>query len=309
MLTNYFRFDSPVNQGEVVATSDKFALNSQAALFFYHNDQTVRSTYKRFYLIGRDEMRYVTRDGVQSLTGGEGQCNPEDFIELMAASAAYDFFKKAQQHETEAVSGAEGDIQRRTISSDEQGRLTFETFFGEDKELFAEKCGIMMASAFLFGPQNWGEFCRTHQSSKLNFGNIKEADVQDLRLFFRRFYDLEGLGPDKKSKGWIKQIQESAAEVGYQGFLFHPNVYTVTPDKAHVFKYDLNLYPERSQYSDNFGNKTKLMIGRKSAFDVFKDEFNNRPDLQGLQETVSNLLRRTFLTFRDLYGFPHSSNH
>ena len=59
----------------------------------------MRHTYKRLYLIGRDAPRHVTKDSSQSLTGGEGQCNPVDYIELLAASAAYDFYKAAQQHQ------------------------------------------------------------------------------------------------------------------------------------------------------------------------------------------------------------------
>ena len=137
MLTNYFSFDSPKNQGDVVATSDKFALNSQAALCFYHNDKTVRHTYKRLYLIGRDKPRNVTKTADQSLTGGAGQCNPEDYIELLAASAAYDFFKAAKQHQQKSLFGPEGETFYRTLSSDETDSLTFEAFFGEDKDKFA----------------------------------------------------------------------------------------------------------------------------------------------------------------------------
>ena len=75
MLTNYFSFDIPNTQEAVYATSDKFALNSQAALSFYNEDQTVRDTYKRLYLIGRDKPRNVTRHDAQSVTGGDAHRN------------------------------------------------------------------------------------------------------------------------------------------------------------------------------------------------------------------------------------------
>ena len=289
MLTNYFSFDSPKNQGNVVATSDKFALNSQAALFFYHNDKTVRNTYKRLYLIGRDKPRNVTQRGAESLTGGEGQRNPEDYIELLAASAAYDFYKTAQQHQQKAVFGAEGDTFYRTLSSDEQDSLTFEGFFGEDKDKFAEKCGIMLASAFLYGPQNFAENRRKHPT----FSTLTEEDVKGLRQFFRSFYDL--LHEDDGS-GWIKQMQESAAEMGYQGFLFHPDVWTVDQRKAASYKYNAKLFPD--------GSRFKYDVGMMSnAFDTFKNKFGEQDKVQGLQNTVSNLLKRTYTTFHDLYGF------
>ncbi|MBR1688017.1 MAG: hypothetical protein IJ710_05710 [Prevotella sp.] len=291
MLTNYFSFDSPKNQGDVVATSDKFALNSQAALFFYHNDKTVRHTYKRLYLIGRDKPRNVTKTADQSLTGGAGQCNQEDYIELLAASAAYDFFKAAKQHQQKSLFGPEGETFYRTLSSDETDSLTFEAFFGEDKDKFAEKCGIMMASAFLYGPQNFAENRRRHET----FKSLTKEDVDNLRKFFRAFYDLERL-EENPGSGWIKQMQESAADMGYQGFLFHPDVYTTNPRSAADYKYNAKLFPEGSRF------KYEVSIV-SNAFSKFKDEFGKQDKVQGMQNTVSNLLKRTYTTFHDLYGF------
>lgn len=297
MLTNYFSFESPKNQGDVVAASDKFALNSQAALFFYHNDKTVRSTYKRLYLIGRDTPRNVTKGSNQSLTGGAGQRNPADYIELLAASAAYDFFKAAQQHQQKALFGPEGETFYRTLSSDENDCLTFESFFGEDKDKFAEKCGIMMASAFLYGPQNFAENRRKHET----FNSLTEANVKNLRTYFQAFYDLEHKNTidenaEEPGSGWIKQMQESAADMGYQGFLFHPDVFTTNPRSAADFKYNVKLFPEGSRYK----YETSLI---SNAFSKFKDEFGKQDKVQGMQNTVSNLLKRTYTTFHDLYGF------
>lgn len=293
MLTNYFSFESPKNQGAIVATSDKFALNSQAALFFYHNDKTVRHTYKRLYLIGRDTPHSVTKKGQsQSLTGGEGQRNPEDYIELLAASAAYDFFHTAKKHQDKPVFGAEGDTFYRTLSSDENDCLTFEGFFGDDKDKFAEKCGIMLASAFLYGPQNFAENRRKHET----FKTLTEENVKDLRDFFRAFYDLEELDELEPGSGWLKQMQESAAELGYKGFLFHPDVFTVDKKTAGKYKYNAKLFPEGSRFQYNVSLVS-------NAFDTFKNKFGEQDKVQGLQNTVSNLLKRTYTTFHDLYGF------
>jgi len=292
MLTNYFSFDSPKNQDDVIATSDKFALNSQAALFFYHNDKTVRHTYKRLYLIGRDAPRHVTKDSSQSLTGGEGQCNPVDYIELLAASAAYDFYKAAQQHQQKDLFGPEGETFYRTLSSDENNCLTFQSFFGDDyKDLFTEKCGIMMASAFLFGPQNFAENRRKHET----FASLTPENVDDLRSFFRSFYDLERKDENNPGSGWIKQMQESAADMGYKGFLFHPDVFSTNPSKVAKFEYNAKLFPDSSHKYD-----VSIL---STAFSKFRDEFGKQDKVQGLQNTVSNLLKRTYTTFHDLYRF------
>ena len=142
MLTNYFSFDTPITEDKVFATSDKFALNSQAALSFYNEDETVKQTYKRLYLIGREKPRDLSKRDAASVTGGEAQRNPEDYIELVAASAAYDFYHWAlsnmndhQKTNRKAVSTAE--IYYRTLASDANDCLSFESFFGADKDKFA----------------------------------------------------------------------------------------------------------------------------------------------------------------------------
>lgn len=56
LLTAYFSFRAPsgneLSNQRVIATSDKFALNSQVAMMFYDDDVTVKSTYQKFYMMG-----------------------------------------------------------------------------------------------------------------------------------------------------------------------------------------------------------------------------------------------------------------
>ena len=97
VLTSYFRFDvSSSNPDEVIARSENFAINSQAALMFYNSDKTVREAYRRLYLLGRttNESRDVIKGGAKGVTGGDSQKNPADYIELIAAFAAFDFFEE-----------------------------------------------------------------------------------------------------------------------------------------------------------------------------------------------------------------------
>lgn len=297
MLTNYFSFDSPNTKDEVYATSDKFALNSQAALSFYDEDETINSTYKRLYLIGRERPRNVSRKETESVTGGAAQRNPEDYIELAAASAAYDFYHWVQEQLTKTISSKNqksttAEIYYRTISSDEEGCLSFESFFGADKDKFAQKCGIMMASAFLFGPQDFATNRRNHSS----FSALTEADVKNIRDFFRHFYDLEGIDEQEPGSGWIRQMQESAIEQGYQGFLFNQAAYNTTPNSARKFKYNEQMYPAKSAF--RFG--TSLL---SNAYDTFKNEFGDMVFSDSDKSAVSALLKRTYDTFSKLYGF------
>lgn len=297
MLTNYFSFNTPSTKDQVYATSDKFALNSQAALSFYNEDETVKSTYKRLYMIGREKPRNVSRKDAESVTGGDAQRNPEDYIELAAASAAYDFYEAAKAHLAKPVFGQEAEIFYRTMASDEANNLTFESFFGPDKDKFAQKCGIMMASAFLFGPQDFANNRRKHSS----FSALTEENVKDIRDFFRTFYDLENLDETEPGSGWIKQMQESAIEQGYQGFLFNKAAYNTSPKSAAKFKYNDSMFPETSQY--------KYPVSfMSSAYDVFKNEFGDKVFGDSDRSAVSALLKRTYETFSKLYGFPIKTN-
>lgn len=294
MLTNYFSFDAPDTEDAVFATSDKFALNSQAALSFYNEDETVRSTYKRLYMIGRDRPRNVSRKDAESVTGGDTQRNPEDYIELAAASAAYDFYQSAIQHLQKPVFGKEAEIYYRTIASDDNNCLSFESFFGTDKDKFAQKCGIMMASAYLFGPQDFANNRRNHSSFKA----LTEANVKDIRDFFRKFYDLEGLEDNDSGTGWIKQMQESALEQGYQGFLFNQAAFSTSTTSAAKFKYNENMYPKDSAY----GYKADLSFGN-GAYNTFKNKFGDTIFSDSDKTAVSALMKRTYDTFSKLYGF------
>lgn len=89
-------------------------------------------------MIGREKPRNVSRRDAESVTGGDAQRNPEDYIELAAASAAYDFYQNAKAHMDKPVFGDEAEIFYRTMSSDDNNSLSFESFFGTDKDKFAQ---------------------------------------------------------------------------------------------------------------------------------------------------------------------------
>lgn len=88
LLTSYFSFPTPnateLQSQKVIATSDKFALNSQAAMMFYEADETVRKTYQRFYMMGTEGMEKVRSGGDvvegKTITGGKEQENDSHYI-------------------------------------------------------------------------------------------------------------------------------------------------------------------------------------------------------------------------------------
>ena len=101
LLTAYFSFPTPtanqILQEKVIASSDKFALNSQAAMMFYDDDTTVESTYQKFYMLGTDNLNWnpmANNPSTSTITGGQAQKNDSHFIELLAACAALDFLNE-----------------------------------------------------------------------------------------------------------------------------------------------------------------------------------------------------------------------
>ena len=89
LLTAYFSFKAPsaeeLKEQKVIATSDKFALNSQVAMMFYDDDTTVKNTYQRFYMMGTDGQGWdpMVREKdkiTKTITGGSGKFEFKDFV-------------------------------------------------------------------------------------------------------------------------------------------------------------------------------------------------------------------------------------
>ena len=88
LLLPYFKFMDDGSEGELKAKSDEFLMNTQTALKHYHIWNKT-GIYDTVYLFG-DE----SRTDVENALGGPKQKNAPHFIELYAALAAIDFFKK-----------------------------------------------------------------------------------------------------------------------------------------------------------------------------------------------------------------------
>lgn len=230
LLTDYFTFGNPTDEAlkkeKVIATSNHFALNSQAALSFYNNDTTVQSTYKRMYHIGWPSSlknNYGNDDKV--LTGGSEQVNPCHVIEMMCATAAYDFFnddreKLSQTRVAEYV--------HRTVEVDDSGtmKLNGASFVGEEKgNFFENKLGAFLSFAHIVlskfqgaKESNDGVSALLNYLDTVNFqsyNNLNDNQCKQINDYLKEFaYKFIN---DKVAFGWIYQLNSS---MGNGKFIF-----------------------------------------------------------------------------------------
>ncbi|MDE6097850.1 MAG: hypothetical protein K2G24_03085 [Muribaculaceae bacterium] len=276
VLTGYFTFDYRKG-GEVSADASKFALNSQAALMFYRSDPTVEKTYNRLYLIGRDSSVKLPSDTGFD-TGGEKQKTPVDYIELLAAFAAYDFFKESKKDK--AFERQQDESIFYYMQADENERLDFINFT-DDNAKFKNRFGCFVAAAMTNAR---GDFFRQMANQYLK--SIKEKEeLEPLNNFIKAFYDASA------HSGWAQQMYDSA---GAQGMLFHPNVFDKGID-IRKKKYNKEMFygdsPEQFSASGLFGD---------ALWDKVRNTFEKETDASKNQ-TMGHLMERTYATFNKLY--------
>ena len=151
LLTAYFNFKTPtgseLENQKIIATSDKFALNSQVAMMFYNDDATVKSTYQKFYMIGTPGIDWnpmVKKEQTETITGGASQRNDSHYVELLAACAALNFLKVPENELKNQKQTYNTEYLYRAIN--DNGKLEFRDFVGQELEQeFAKKLGIFTA--------------------------------------------------------------------------------------------------------------------------------------------------------------------
>lgn len=290
VLTNYFNFKKPdVAAGEVVAKSENFAVNSQAALMFYNEDETVNNTYSRMYLLGRSDQRDVTvEQDKKGMTGGKEQENPADYIELIAASAAYHFFKETDKGE-DAFGNDEGK-KFFSISHDygTTGKLDFPLFGQEDADKLKKKMGIAVAASLLDVVHEF--FYNIAKTPNMfDLVNVDSEEFRNLKTYWGLFNCSVGQD-DRLLKGWLPQMYNGK---GGEGILFKELMFECKDLKGLAkFKFNKELFAgeEPPQFSVGvFENR----------FDVAKKTFNST--LIDKKTTFDDLLARTYATLRKLY--------
>lgn len=281
ILTNYFAFDSNVRTNDkVYATSDKFALNSQAALNYYLKDQTVNDVYKRLYVLGREESLQLNGPVV---TGGAEQSNPADYIELMAAFAAYDFFKTAPEDFKKDDLNKKFYCKGLPMGVD---HLSFNNFT-EDADEFRKRLGAMTVTAFLNSAYSYFENIRRDTIT------FDEKLLEPLYNYFRTFGLYNDNGTIKS--GWLEQIFNSAIQDNYQNGAFFMKPLFECLDEKRLKKYEINSKLFNMETPKSF--KVGLF---SSPFNVIKDNLKNYN--VDNDNSLDALLERTYHTIVSLYS-------
>lgn len=176
LLTAYFNFTLPtageISQQKIIATSDKFALNSQVAMMFYDDDATVRSIYQRFYMMGTDglnwnPMQAEDKNSGKTLTGGSQQKNDSHYIELLAACAALDFLNSDEDKLQQDKDNYKTEYLYRAVEDND--KFDFQDFVGKERQTeFAKKLGCLVAFAlFNNGEDDFVEKARSGEDKEV----------------------------------------------------------------------------------------------------------------------------------------------
>ena len=288
LLTEYFSFQSPSDaqrkQEKLIASSDYFAINSQAALQFYQNDKTVKERYKRLY-------------GGNTITGGAEQKNACHVVELMSACAAYDFFTIDEQN----LQNTSAQYLYRSVELDDAKNLTFRgtDFVSQSKASeFMQKLGSFLTLAHIILSKHGGALLQNNVEDKTrgtrgfiarlaeqeipDYNDMKKEQSKEIDDYMKEFaYSTEN-GTIKR--GWIYQVYNSVRLAGVSRFLFPSKVFeenvmslaAMDPckeiqeeKKSGLFKTD-----KRTDYDDFIKNLPKCRpVDEKQNVSTMKERF------------------------------------
>lgn len=315
LLTSYFSFPLPGDnekaKQKVIATSDKFALNSQAAMMFYEADETVKKTYQKFYMMGTETIDWKPgKIKDKTITGGENQENDSHYIELLSAFAAWHFFNSPEKgSDTEKLSGLEDlklekQVEYLYRTFNENGKIDFTDFVGsEKKEEFARKIGLFTAMSFLVLLEKYDFFvqAQTGDLKKVKIEGYDDIDPEEVNNL-KKYMTLFHFGIDKEGikDGWLRQVHRSAG--GGDKFLLNPAIFGCNSVKEFE-KFDFNekLFQKGSDFeSHKFG--TGLI---SSIMDKFYSGFIKAKDPDAITNKNEMLVKRTYDTLCRLYNFSN----
>lgn len=301
LLTDYFTFDMPddkqISKDKVVADATNFALNSQAAMTFYDDDLTVRNSYKMLYHIGWPssmKINYSQDHSGDVITGGQDQKNSCHFVELMSASAAYDFFTR------EDLSQAKAEYMFRSVelagaNNREALRLTGASFVG-DKEgpLFEQKLGSLLSLSHLILSRYKGgqdgvcgtiEFLKDLKARNVDaYKDIPDEQARDLDAYLKEYayqFVNGNLAP-----GWLHQVNQS---IGHGSFIFDPDALSTKPDTLRKVDPGAIYSDDKYNWEAGFGLGSKADKRLSKFIDILKSNDSASTEQQG------NTLKERFL--------------
>jgi hypothetical protein len=313
LLTSYFSFplpnDKEKQEQKVIATSDKFALNSQAAMMFYEADETVKKTYQKFYMMGTEGNEWQpSKVKDKTITGGENQENDCHYIEMLAAFAAYHFFNSPEEGTDNAQLAGLNDLKNenkveylyRTFN--DNGKIDFTDFVGsEQKEALAKKFGLFTALSYLVLLDNYAFFdqAQTGELKRVNIEGYEDIDPEEVKNL-KKYMSLFHFGVENGSitDGWIRQLHRSTG--GGDKFLLNPEVFGCNSIREfEKFNFNSKLYPRDSDFESNKFN-TGLFGG---IFNEFKNAFLKTNDPDSFSNKNEKLIKRTYDALCNLYNF------
>lgn len=298
LLTEYFSFHKPSqeerNSEHIIADSNFFALNSQAALQFYQGDPTVKECYRRLYLIGWPlECKPLDNNGqnaTKTVTGGAEQKNNCHVVELLSASAAYDFFNQ----DDDTLNNAQATyLYRSAPFSNNVFNFTGSDFFGNDGEKFEMKLGAFFSFAHIILGFNGGaknsegtkklvERLKDHKVTEYN--DISLEQLKEIDHYFQSFaYSIEN-GSTLKL-GWIYQIYKS---VQSGMFIFKSDAFDsklssiMSVDPGDIF-------------DDSNHRWDKGKLGLQSRIDTFFSNFTENKGAEPKKEQKANTRKEKLL--------------
>jgi hypothetical protein len=313
LLTSYFSFPLP-NDNEkarqkVIATSDKFALNSQAAMMFYEADETVKKTYQKFYMMGTETLDWKpSKVKDKTITGGESQENDSHYIEFLAAFAAWHFFNSPEEGADPAGLAGLGDLKRekrveylyRTFN--ENGKIDFTDFVGSgEKEEFAKKIGLFTAMSYLVLLTNYDFFEQAQNGGlrRVKIEGYEDIDPEEVRNL-KKYMVLYHFGMDNSAikDGWLRQVHRSAG--GGDKFLLNPEIFGCNSIREfEKFDFNSKLYQRGSDFESH--KFSTGLLG--SIIGKFYEGFIKADEPDSITNKNEKLIKRVYDTLCQLYEF------
>jgi len=301
LLTQYFTFpnasDDELKKQKVIAKSELFALNCQAALQFYKDDPTVKAYYKRFYHIGwptNDNFKIEYDGEVQ--TGGAQQKNQCHVVELLAAAAAYDFFYDSDSN----MNDAEAQYVYRSAESTGGGyNFNGNTFFdGATGDVFANKLGMFLSLCHLILSADgmdgaWGkpgteQF--VHAIENESYRNLTQDQCKTLDCYMHDFGYEYNNDEKKLLFGWIYQIYES---IGNGSFIFSSEAFAKEPDRLRKTDIGLFFSDEKHWWHKDMFGSTKP--NQRTSVDKLMVEMRKESNLPNDSEQGLGTLKERFI--------------
>ena len=297
LLTEYFTFKAPtkaekqVPGQEVIASANNFTLNSQAALQFYQNDPTVKSTYKALYHVGWPVTNIdfsKGKDETKTNTGGDTQKNPCHVTELLCAFGAYDFINNGDSYKEKTAQY----LVRSAEMQNGQFNFDWKDLCDDDKKFKNALAGFYSLSLFTLAYHHGmepnqegitGWISRMKAQSFTMYDNlISNDEKKDINDYMKKFlFEKDENG--NISQGWLYQIKQSF--VG--NFLLPESSFPMDLNGIMAVNPGCLLPDDESKWGMSKGNGFISPKPKKveDTFDDFINEFKEEKNFENLDGT------------------------